>query len=93
MDQEGVDDGVKASLSKIGRELAEAQLLGHKDKGIRAWVGCCVVDILRLCAPDAPYTLKQLKVRPCKSVLLRQPAVLCLRYKMHPLTLPRLSSR
>ncbi|KAL4871148.1 hypothetical protein BDV12DRAFT_38252 [Aspergillus spectabilis] len=51
----------KESLTKVSQELATAQLLGHKDKGVRAWVTCCIVDVLRLCAPDAPFTANQLK--------------------------------
>lgn len=58
-EQEEVDAG---SLTKVSQELAAPQLLAHKDKGVRAWVGCCVVDVLRLCAPDAPFTGNQLKV-------------------------------
>ncbi|KAL2864467.1 sister chromatid cohesion factor PDS5 [Aspergillus lucknowensis] len=51
----------KESLRKVSQELAMPQLLGHKDKGVRAWVTCCIVDVLRLCAPDAPFTANQLK--------------------------------
>lgn len=60
LEQEEVD---KDSLQKVSQELATAQLLGHKDKGVRAWATCCIVDVLRLCAPDAPFTANQLKVR------------------------------
>ncbi|PLN81231.1 armadillo-type protein [Aspergillus taichungensis] len=58
LEQEEVE---KESLKKVSQELATAQLLAHKDKGVRAWVACCVVDVLRLCAPDAPFTANQLK--------------------------------
>ncbi|KAL2829159.1 armadillo-type protein [Aspergillus cavernicola] len=51
----------KESLTKVSQELSTAQLLGHKDKGVRAWATCCIVDVLRLCAPDAPFTANQLK--------------------------------
>ena len=56
------DENEKGTFTKVARELASSNLLGHKDKGIRAWTACCLVDILRLCAPDAPYTGPQLKV-------------------------------
>lgn len=62
MEQEEVETG---SLTKVAQELATPQLLGHKDKGVRAWAGCCIVDVLRLCAPDAPFTGNQLKVWRC----------------------------
>src|SRR5436190_17057442 len=60
LEQEETDRG---SLTKVSQELANGHLLGHRDKGVRAWTACCVVDILRLCAPDAPFTANQLKVR------------------------------
>jgi sister-chromatid-cohesion protein PDS5 len=60
LEQEEID---KESLRKVSQELATANLLAHKDKGVRAWTACCIVDVLRLCAPDAPFTGNQLKVR------------------------------
>ncbi|KAK2774902.1 hypothetical protein FQN53_003378 [Emmonsiellopsis sp. PD_33] len=58
LDQEETD---KDSLTNVSQELASGHLLGHRDKGVRAWTACCVVDILRLCAPNAPFTGNQLK--------------------------------
>lgn len=60
LEQEEIE---KESLQKVPQELASAHLLAHKDKGVRAWATCCIVDLLRLCAPDAPFTRNQLKVR------------------------------
>lgn len=59
LDQVVID---KDSFSKVAKELAGQNLLGHKDKGVRAFVGCCLVDMLKICAPDAPFTPTQLKV-------------------------------
>jgi hypothetical protein len=59
MDQEETD---KDSLTAVAKELAGQHLLGHKDKGVRAFTACCLVDILKICAPDAPFTGSQLKV-------------------------------
>lgn len=59
MEQEEID---RDSLTKVAKELAGHHLLAHKDKGVRAWTACCLVEILKLCAPDAPYTGAQLKV-------------------------------
>ena len=61
MDQED-DESIPLSLGGVAKELADQQLLGHKDKGVKAWVACCAVDVLRLCAPNAPFTSKQLRV-------------------------------
>lgn len=41
-------------------DLVNRKLLKHKDPGVRAFVACCLSDILRLYAPDAPYTDTQL---------------------------------
>ena len=59
LDQEEVD---KSSFHHVAKQLAGQNLLSHKDKGVRAYTACCLVDILKLCAPDAPFTGSQLKV-------------------------------
>ena len=50
------------SLVPVATDLAHPNLLGHRDKGVRAYTACCLVEMFRLCAPDAPYNEKQLKV-------------------------------
>lgn len=60
IEQDQVD---RAAFTRVAQDLAGTNLLGHKDKGVRAYVACCVVDILRLCAPNAPFKNAQLKVR------------------------------
>ncbi|GAA5824892.1 hypothetical protein JCM11251_005384 [Rhodosporidiobolus azoricus] len=57
LDQDTVDT---ASLDGVAKDLIHPGLLLHKDKGVKAFVGCCLVDVLRLYAPDAPYTPKEL---------------------------------
>jgi sister-chromatid-cohesion protein PDS5 len=59
LEQEEAD---RESLEPVAKDLAHQSLLQHKDGGVRAWVACCIVDIFRLCAPNAPYTASQLKV-------------------------------
>jgi sister-chromatid-cohesion protein PDS5 len=59
MDQDTVD---KESLTKVAKELASHNLLAHKEAGVKAYTAACLVDILKLCAPDAPFTPSQLKV-------------------------------
>jgi sister-chromatid-cohesion protein PDS5 len=56
------DEVAKDSMLKVAGELASQQLVSHKDRGVKAYTACCLVDIFRLCAPDAPYTAPQLKV-------------------------------
>jgi len=65
MDQDQVD---LDSLKGVTRDLINANLIGHKDRGVRAYVACCISDLLRLYAPDAPYTVHELKVR--KEIIL-----------------------
>lgn len=56
------EENERNSFTRVAKDLASPNLLAHKDKGVKAWTACCLVDILRLCAPDAPYTGQQLKV-------------------------------
>ncbi|KAI1376681.1 armadillo-type protein [Hypoxylon crocopeplum] len=58
MDQETVD---KESLTHVAKELASPNLLNHREAGVKAFAAACLVDILKLCAPEAPFTPKQLK--------------------------------
>ena len=48
------------SLDRCREDLINRKLLRHKDVGVRAFTACCISDILRLYAPDAPYTDTQL---------------------------------
>ncbi|KAL8707867.1 MAG: hypothetical protein Q9220_007151 [cf. Caloplaca sp. 1 TL-2023] len=55
------EDDAHESFTKVAKELVSPNLLAHKDKGVKALTASCLVDILRLCAPDAPYTGPQLR--------------------------------
>lgn len=50
------------AVTKIARELADSSILGHRDNGVKAWTACCLVEVFRVMAPDAPFTPTQLKV-------------------------------
>ncbi|KAF9110601.1 hypothetical protein BGX27_006126 [Mortierella sp. AM989] len=58
MEQESVDT---TSFSSITKQLIDPSLVNHKDKGVRIYTACCIADMLRLYAPDAPYTNNNLK--------------------------------
>uniref|UniRef100_A0A0W0GEX7 Cohesin-associated protein pds5 n=2 Tax=Moniliophthora roreri TaxID=221103 RepID=A0A0W0GEX7_MONRR len=58
MDQELVD---VTSLSNVKKDLITHHILHHKDRGVRAYAACCLADILRLYAPDAPFTQPELR--------------------------------
>ncbi|KAI8053721.1 armadillo-type protein [Syncephalis plumigaleata] len=57
-EQEAVDID---SLSRVTREILSPLLFHHKDRGVRAYTACCIADLLRLYAPDAPYVEQELK--------------------------------
>ncbi|KAI0790526.1 armadillo-type protein [Abortiporus biennis] len=58
LDQELVDTN---SLSSVRKELINPSILLHKDRGVKAYAACCLADLLRLYAPDAPYTQPELR--------------------------------
>ncbi|KAN0111727.1 Armadillo-type fold [Russula decolorans] len=58
LDQERVDT---ATLATARKELVHNTILLHKDRGVKAYAACCLADILRLFAPDAPYTHNELR--------------------------------
>jgi len=60
---------IKAQLERsIAPQLVDKNLLQHKDKGVKSYVAISIVEILRICAPDAPFNASQLKVlRPSSS--------------------------
>lgn len=58
LDQEHVD---LSSLTAVRQELVNNAILLHKDRGVKSYAACCLADILRLYAPDAPYTQSQLR--------------------------------
>ncbi|TDZ31833.1 Sister chromatid cohesion protein pds5 [Colletotrichum spinosum] len=59
IDQDVVDVD---SLQDVAKALGQRNLLAHKDKGVKAYTAVCIADILRLCAPDAPFTADQTKM-------------------------------
>ncbi|KAF4823949.1 Sister chromatid cohesion protein pds5 [Colletotrichum tropicale] len=50
------------SLNDVSHALGQRNLLAHKDKGVKAYTAVCISEILRLCAPDAPFTADQTKM-------------------------------
>ncbi|KAF7289956.1 hypothetical protein MIND_01370800 [Mycena indigotica] len=49
------------SLGTVRKDLVNTTILLHKDRGVKAYAACCLADILRLTAPDAPYTQPELR--------------------------------
>lgn len=59
MDQDHVD---RSELIGLADQLAAPGLIKHKDRAVRVLVACCIANILRLFAPDAPYSIEQFEV-------------------------------
>lgn len=57
LDQDNVDLN---SLSTIKKDLLLPGILLHNDRGVKAYAACCLVDILGLYAPEAPFTEDEL---------------------------------
>lgn len=54
---------IKGQLERnIAPQLVDKNLLQHKDKGVKSYLAVCIVEALRICAPDAPFSAPQLKV-------------------------------
>ncbi|KAM0716615.1 hypothetical protein Q7P37_008060 [Cladosporium fusiforme] len=62
MDQFEVEDQAgRDAVTPKAQELGSTQLLGHKDKGVKAWTLACIVQMFRILAPNAPYKAGQLR--------------------------------
>jgi sister chromatid cohesion protein PDS5 len=44
-----------SGLQATAAQLVSVKVLGHSDKDVRLLSACCIVDILRVFAPEAPY--------------------------------------
>lgn len=54
-------ESMREPLAKVAARLLEAELLKHNDKAVRLLVSCCLANVLRLFAPDAPYQASELR--------------------------------
>ncbi|KAA8900672.1 hypothetical protein TRICI_006173 [Trichomonascus ciferrii] len=51
-----------ATLRTVSQELISSRLMKNKNAGIRTLTACCLMEVLRIHAPDAPYSIEMLKV-------------------------------
>ncbi|KAG7376538.1 hypothetical protein PHYPSEUDO_013209 [Phytophthora pseudosyringae] len=55
--EDGVLDGHAAEkMQLVSAELLQGKLMKHQDKNVRSLVACCLVEILRVSAPDSPFS-------------------------------------
>ncbi|KAI8141304.1 hypothetical protein BJV82DRAFT_518780, partial [Fennellomyces sp. T-0311] len=52
---------VKDSLDATAKELVNSKILKHSSNSVKACAAACLADMLRLYAPEAPFSDKELK--------------------------------
>lgn len=73
MDQDSEEE--KELYLNLALHLASDFFLKHPDKDVRLLVACCLADIFRIYAPEAPYTSPD-KLKVGKFILLNSMLVL-----------------
>ena len=53
----------ESKYKELAGSLVKPFILKSKDKDVKAHAACCLADILRIFAPEAPYSEEELKVR------------------------------
>lgn len=62
----GQDNGIYQQYIPLALHLAEDFFLQHPSKDVQLLIACCIADVLRVYAPEAPYKdPEQIKVRIC----------------------------
>lgn len=51
----GQDEGAYAQYIPLALHLAEDQFLTHPSRDVQLLIACCIADVLRVYAPEAPY--------------------------------------
>lgn len=59
-----------ASIDEFAAALVEPHILNHRDGTVRLLAACSLADVLRIYAPNAPYSTSQLTVRQAQSPAL-----------------------
>jgi len=60
----GQDEGMYQQYIPLTLHLAEDYFLKHASKDVQLLIACCIADVLRVYAPEAPYKdPEQVKVR------------------------------
>lgn len=51
----GQDEGMYQQYIPLALHLAEEHFLSHQSKDVQLLIACCIADVLRVYAPEAPY--------------------------------------
>lgn len=54
------EQAVLENYRNVAKNLANPKLIDHKNVGVQAFAACAISDIIRLYAPDAPFTPEEL---------------------------------
>lgn len=58
----GQDDGMYKQYIPLALHLVDEHFMTHQSKDIQLLIACCIADVLRIYAPEAPYkNQKQVK--------------------------------
>ncbi len=49
------DESTYADYTPLAIHLADEHFLSHQSRDVQLLIACCIADILRIFAPDAPY--------------------------------------
>lgn len=49
------EEGLNQKYIPLAYQLAEDHFMNNPSRDVRLFVGCCIADILRVFAPEAPY--------------------------------------
>jgi hypothetical protein len=52
----------RTQLDVVAGALAQEQILNHKSKDVKILAACCLADVIRIYAPEAPYPDERLLV-------------------------------
>ena len=53
------DEIIKQSLDATAKELVNSKILKHSSPVVKAYAATCLADMLRLYAPEAPFSTKE----------------------------------
>lgn len=51
----GQDEGAYQPYIPLALHLADEQFLNHPSRDVQLLIACCIADVLRVYAPEAPY--------------------------------------
>lgn len=51
----GQDEGMYQQYIPLALHIADDHFLSHESKDVQLLIACCIADVLRVYAPEAPY--------------------------------------